>query len=621
MQAMQSRYRFDPRRHRAELVPLLAALAEAPTLAGSRRDRLLARHPKEGKGFFSKSELLAGLRWLRRAEPAALAGVDLARLERRLRGKPVRTLSGVAVVTVFTRPHPCPGRCVFCPNDVRMPKSYLADEPGCQRALTHRFDPYEQTWSRLRALAATGHTVDKVELLVLGGTWSSYPADYQAHFLERCFAAMNDFGAAPTEVRDEVRGPGSRAEGDGASATPPPGTLDGRQLHRGADGAGRSYNSLVGRGGDGRDGSAGSSGGTDGTAEEAGDALDRMQAVNEGAGARCVGLVLETRPDRVDAGEVLRLRRLGATKVQLGVQSLSDRVLAANRRGHGVDATRRSFRLLRAAGFKIQAHWMANLLGSDPAADVADFRRLFADPDFRPDELKIYPCSLVENAELMRFWEAGEWRPYGDGELLEVVIAALAATPGWCRLSRVIRDIPGTDIVAGSRVTNLRQVAEAEMARRGLAPRDVRAREVRGGEVDPKRLRLTEEIYATSVGEERFVQLLTPEDELAGFLRLSLPEPGRALAGSAGELRRELASRAVIREVHVYGRVAPLVREGRSRNRAQHRGLGRRLVEHAAAAARGAGHGGLAVISAVGTRRYYRRLGFADGALYQHLTW
>ena len=604
---MQSRYRFDPRRHRAELVPLLAALARAPTLAGSRRDRLLARHPKEGKGFFSKSELLAGLRWLSREEPEALAGLDLELLERRLRGKPVRTLSGVAVVTVFTRPHPCPGRCVFCPNDLRMPKSYLADEPGCQRALTHRFDPYEQTWSRLRALAANGHTVDKVELLVLGGTWSSYPAAYQERFLGRCFAAMNDFGAAPPEVRSRLRGPRSEVD-EGAGLASPRVALDGRRLHRGADGAGRSYNSLVGRAGDG----PGSAGGLE--------SLHRRQRHNEAAGARCVGLVLETRPDRVDAGEVLRLRRLGTTKVQLGVQSLSDRVLAANRRGHGVDATRRSFRLLRAAGFKIQAHWMANLLGSDPEADVADFRRLFADPDFRPDELKVYPCSLVENAELMRFWEAGEWRPYDDAELLEVVVAALAATPGWCRLSRVIRDIPGTDIVAGSRVTNLRQVAEAEMARRGLAPRDVRAREVRGEEVEPARLRLEEEVYATSVGEERFVQLLTPEDRLAGFLRLSLPEPG-ALDGSAEDLRRELAGRALIREVHVYGRVAALGADGSGHGRAQHRGLGRRLVDHAADVARDAGHAGLAVISAVGTRRYYRRLGFTDGALYQHLAW
>ncbi len=303
-----------------------------------------------------------------------------------------------------------------------------------------------------------------------------------------------------------------------------------------------------------------------------------------------------------------RLRRLGTTKVQIGFQSLSDEVLAANHRGHDVAATRRAMRLLRGAGLKIHAHWMPNLYGSTPAGDLEDFARLFADPDFRPDELKIYPCSLIESAELMRYWRDGRWRPYDHDELLELLVDCLAATPEYCRLTRVIRDIPGTDIVAGNRLTNFRELARQELARRGLVARDIRAREVRHRRVAPGELALRELAYETSVGEERFLQFTTDDDRLAGFLRLSLPAAPVAIA--------EIATSAMIREVHVYGR---LVGIGERRGgRSQHLGLGGRLVERAAAIAAEAGFTDLAVISAVGTRDYYRRLGFADGELYQH---
>lgn len=648
---------FDPAAHRAELEPLLAALAAAPELTGPVRDRLLAEHPKDGRGLFSKTELLAALRWFEEHAPGALGDADAARLAARLRGKPVRTLSGVAVVTVFTPPHPCPGRCVFCPSDVRMPKSYLADEPGCQRAAANRFDPYAQTWNRLLALADNGHAVDKVELLVLGGTWSSYPERYRARFVARCFEALNDFGAAlagPAAPGSGASGVAACAPAAGAEGSESPGeastaapVVDGRRLHRGVGADGTSSNG----GGAGAGGSAynplvrrlhGRVGGVAASGPEAGPVAgggarartrepDRPEPwrrladaheANEGAGVRCVGLVLETRPDSLGPKELLRLRRLGATRVQIGVQSLSDAVLERNLRGHDVVATRRAFRLLRAAGFKIQAHWMANLLGSDPEADAADYRRLFRDPDLRPDELKIYPCTLVESAELMRFWEAGEWHPYDDDELLELVIRCMLATPRWCRLSRVVRDIPGTGIVAGSRVTNLRQVAEEEIARRGLALRDVRAREVGRRGAEPGELALRETGYATAVGEERFLELVTPGDRLAAFLRLSLPRGNDALEGLPQEIAGELEGAAVIREVHVYGRVAALGDSGgpasEAPGRAQHRGLGRRLVRRAAALAAARGHRDLAVISAVGTREYYRRLGFTDGALYQH---
>jgi elongator complex protein 3 len=294
----------------------------------------------------------------------------------------------------------------------------------------------------------------------------------------------------------------------------------------------------------------------------------------------------------VSEEEAVRIRRLGGTKVQIGVQSLSDEVLRKNRRGHDVAATRRALRLLRGAGFKLHVHWMPNLYGSSPAADLEDFDRLFSDPDFRPDEIKIYPCSLVQGVELERHYQSGAWSPYTHEELLEVLSGCLRRIPEYCRLTRLVRDIPSHHILAGNRLTNFREVVTARLREQGFRSRDIREREIRGRPCDPERLRLTSTGYDTS---------LTPEDRVAAFLRLSLPTNG----GSA-----------MIREVHVYGVAADLGE--RSPRKAQHLGLGRRLVERAARLAAEAGHRDLAVISAVGTREYYRSLGFHDRGLYQH---
>jgi elongator complex protein 3 len=322
-----------------------------------------------------------------------------------------------------------------------------------------------------------------------------------------------------------------------------------------------------------------------------------------------VGLALETRPDHVCERELLRLRRLGATKVQIGIQSLSDRVLALNRRGHDVAATRRALRLLRAAGFKIHAHWMPNLYGSSPGEDVAQFARLFDDPDFRPDELKVYPCSLIESAKLMAYYERGAWRPYTHEQLVDVVAACLRGAPRYCRLTRVIRDFSAGDIVAGSRTGNLREVAERRLRESGDSCREIRSREIRAQPLERADLRLVATDYETSIGDEVFLEFVTPEDRIAAFLRLSLPRDPSPVE----EIRRS----ALVREVHVYGASLSIGR--RQAGRAQHRGLGRALVDEARARARAAGFADLAVISAVGTRAYYRGLGFRDGALYQHL--
>ncbi len=590
---------FRPERHEAALAAIVREIAALDSSDPRTLDRVLRRHPKDGRGLFSKSEILRGFRHLRRKAPRARDGdlAEAAFLER-IRMKPVRTASGVAPVTVLTRPFPCPGRCIFCPSDVRMPKSYIASEPGARRAAQHRFDPWAQTLARLTALDNIGHRVDKAEVIVLGGTWSSYPEPYQIAFVKRCFDALNDFRPGAGLARPPLPiapGPAS-----------PAATVDGRTLEE-------TYNRMVTRLGDEAGGE-----GPDPAESATWAELAAVQRANETAVARCVGLVLETRPDHVTPREVERLRRLGATKVQIGVQSLSDEVLALNRRGHDVAATRRAFALLRAAGFKIHAHWMPNLYGSRPEADVADFERLFADPDFRPDELKIYPCSLVETAELMAYHADGRWRPYSRDELLGVLAECLRSTPPWCRVTRVIRDIPGTEIVEGNRETNLREAAERRLDEAGVPRLDIRSREVRGRAIDGHRLALEEIEYATSIGREVFLQYVTPGDRLAGFLRLALPtlRSPRALPPSPAPIS-EIARSAIIREVHVYGRLVGLGE--RRRGRAQHAGLGTALTARAAEIAAAAGYADLAVISAVGTRAYYRRLGFTDGPLYQHL--
>jgi elongator complex protein 3 len=553
-----------------DLGSIIEAILAEGTLDERALDRILRRHPKDGRGFFSKREILRAYR----AQPER--PVPDAEFAERVRTCPTRTLSGITPVTVLTKPFPCPGRCVFCPSDVRMPKSYLSDEPGCQRAEDNRFDPYLQTWNRLEAYRQMGHSTEKIELIVLGGTWSHYPLAYQRWFVARLFDALNDFGAG-RDGRAGVKTLAPEAPGETATG---------------------SYNARI------------APLSRVGASEKASwESVEEAHRRNESAEARCVGLSLETRPDAVTPGEVAQLRRLGATKIQLGLQSLSDEVLTANQRGHDVAASRRAMRLLRAAGFKLQVHWMLNLLGAHPEAEHADFAQLFADADFRPDELKIYPCSLIETAELMTHWRSGAWRPYEPEVLVGLLAEMLVAVPEWCRVTRMIRDIPSPDIVAGNKRTNLREDVEAKIRASGVTLREIRSREIKGVRVSANELTLQKRRYASAVGTDYFLAAETAEGRLAGFLRLTLP------AGPT-ECPDELDCAALIREVHVYG---PQVALGdRSSGPAQHQGLGTRLVEWACELASEASHERVSVISAIGTRAWYRRLGFEDGVLYQH---
>ena len=491
-------------------------------------------HPLPGGGYVAKSVLVSAYRQL----------VEIGELDEdplllaRIRMKPVRSLSGVTTVTVLTKPYPCPGRCIFCPTDVRMPKSYLVDEPGAARAFQNDFDPYTQVLSRLESYKAVGHPTDKIELLILGGTWSAYRHDYQEEFIKRCFDAMNGYEAAN---------------------------------------------------------------------------LIEAQHYNETTAHRNVGLVIETRPDKITPKELAWLRYLGVTKVQIGIQSLDNHILDLNQRGHTAERALQAAALLRAAGFKIVMHWMPNLLGATIDSDRADFQRLWTD-GYAPDELKIYPTQLLDNTELYQHWQRGEYTPYTQAELVNLIADVKPAIQPYCRVNRIIRDIPSHHVVAGNKRTSLRQDALAELTRRGQHCNCIRCNEVRGHKVDPALLELNDLVYHPATAEEHFLHYRTPEGQIAGYLRLSLPAD-QPDSHPAKDLNfADLKQAALIREVHIYGQSLAVGEE--QHGAAQHSGLGTSLLQEAARIAREHGFEHLAVIAAIGTRRYYENRGFKRGELY-----
>lgn len=578
--------------------------------------QLLNAHNKRiggGRRAFSKKRMLPFYLKLKESDPDAWAELEIdEELERRifetLRMKPRRTASGVATITVITKPHACSGNCLYCPSDVRMPKSYLHKEPACQRAERNCFDPYLQVASRLRALVQMGHACDKIELIVLGGSWTDYPLDYQTWFVEELFRALNeaeDAGFADRAKRRRASyracGIDSRDEVLAARASDAQGRVNAGEL---------TYNDAVGElYGAGSAWEQAAAWQTSTRAE-----LHEQQRINESAAHRVVGLVVETRPDALDTGSLAHLRDLGCTKVQIGVQSLRPEILQANRRAFDTDMLRCAFEQLRIFGFKLHAHFMVNLHGSTPESDEADYERFVGDAAFQPDEVKLYPCVLVEGTGLCAEHADGSWAPYPEERLVEVLAHDVLATPPFCRVSRMIRDISAEDIVAGSKKTNLRQMVEESDAVRHAQVGEMRFREIAGEDVDTDQLALEEIAYETTNTSERFLQWVTPAGRIAGFLRLSLPHPGY-VESHRGELPEEIGC-AMIREVHVYGQVANLHRADGS---AQHLGLGRKLVARACEIARAQGFSRINVISSVGTRAYYRMLGFEDGELYQSM--
>lgn len=523
------------RKYSAEDMALAVKILEE-IKAGDEPIKVLRANPlPNGRGFLAKHALVSAYRekvasgeW--ESDPALLA---------KIRMKPIRTLSGVTTITVLTKPFPCPGDCIFCPSEEGLPQSYLSDEPGARRGVEHAFDPYTQVASRLQALHEVGHPTDKIELLILGGSWSFYPANYRQWFIRRCFEALNE--SNPNDDQGEVD-------------------------------------------------------------------LVLVQEINSRGQHRNVGLVVETRPDLITAENLIELRKQGVTKIQLGVQSMDDRVLELNKRGHSAEEAETAIRLVRAAGFKVVVHWMPNLLGATLESDCEDYGRLWKVGGINPDELKIYPCQLLRNAELFDYWERGEYKAYTTAELIDLLADIKPTTPRFCRINRVIRDIPSNHVVEGNRNTSLRQDVALEMEKRATKCQCIRCREIRKGALDDTELIFDDFVYQAGWAEEHFLSFNTQADHILGFLRLSLPSKEHFFQVD------DLQNAAIIREVHVYGQSVELGEDGSGS--VQHRGLGTSLIEKAAEIAASFGYEKISVISAVGTREYYAGRGFESGELY-----
>ena len=533
------------------------------------------------------------------------------RFIRSVRMKPRRTASGVATITVITRPHTCSSNCIYCPCDLRMPKSYLANEPACQRAELTFFDPYVQVAARLQALHQMGHSTDKVELIVLGGTWSDYPEGYQYWFIKELFRAVNEWPNSPSHIQERldwytsfglknteetlssfVAKQQAAIFNDTATYNQAFHKLyDTSKPHQSAWSQMQStYNELM-----------------------------EQQHVNEAAAARVVGLVIETRPDTITPENLRMFRQLGCTKIQIGIQSTRQEILDANQRQMSVAQIKRAFSLIRLYGFKIHSHLMVNLLGATPEADKQDFKTFVTNPGFLPDEIKLYPCALVSGTQLVQKYHEGAWQPYDKDELVDVLVQDVLNTPPYVRISRMIRDISATDILVGNKHTNLRQMVEQELAAEDVANRvqEIRFREINQQQVRAAELTLQDFTYTTTVSDEHFLQWITTDNKIAGFCRLSLPHWDKLTSGACDVSADELLvqpGQAMIRELHVYGQALSLGSEGMS---AQHQGLGQKLLAKASSIATDAGYTSLNVISSIGTRAYYRAQGFTDAGLYQ----
>ena len=455
--------------------------------------------------------------------------------------KLTRLLSGVTVVAVMTAPFPCPhGRCAYCPGgpDLGTPQSYYGDEPALMRAMRNNFDPYEQVRDRLNQYLLLGHAPSKVDVIVMGGTFTALPWSYKLWFITNVFEAFNRF------------------------PEPKPRVLP---------------------------------------------SLEESHARNETAKIRVIGLTFETRPDWAGKKYTDEMLYLGGTRVEIGVQSIYDDVLRRIERGHTVQDVVRATQTLKDSGFKVVYHVMPGLPGSDLDRDLEMIRELFSNPDFMPDMLKIYPTLVIKGTKLYELWREGEYSALCEEEVVELISEMYRYIPKWIRIMRIQRDVPAQYIEAGPKKGNLREYVERRALEKSIRIREIRFREVgraiykRG--IYPKKVVITKEYYEASKGIEVFIAAEDPvSDALVGLLRLRIP--------SEDAHRREVDPRtAIVRELHVYGPQVPVGCD--DPYGWQHKGWGRKLLETAEDIARYEFSARkILVLSGVGAREYYRKLGY-----------
>ncbi|KAF7690093.1 elongator complex protein 3 [Silurus meridionalis] len=461
----------------------------------------------------------------------------------KLKAKPIRTASGIAVVAVMCKPHRCPhisftgNICVYCPggpdSDFEYStQSYTGYEPTSMRAIRARYDPYLQTRHRVEQLKQLGHSVDKVEFIVMGGTFMALPEDYRDYFIRNLHDSLS--GHTSNNVAEAVR-------------------------------------------------------------------------YSERSNTKCVGITIETRPDYCLKRHLSDMLAYGCTRLEIGVQSVYEDVARDTNRGHTVRAVCESFHLAKDAGFKVVSHMMPDLPNVGIERDVEQFIEFFENPAFRPDGLKLYPTLVIRGTGLYELWKTGRYKSYSPSTLVDLVARILALVPPWTRVYRVQRDIPMPLVTSGVEHGNLRELALARMKDMGTECRDVRTREVGIQEIHhklrPYQVELIRRDYVANGGWETFLSYEDPEqDILIGLLRLRRCSPQ--------SFRPELKSGvSIVRELHVYGSVVPI--SSRDPSKFQHQGFGMMLMEEAERIARDEhGSAKLAVISGVGTRNYYRKMGY-----------
>jgi len=467
---------------------------------------------------------------------AAATDMERKRVLSKLRVKPVRSISGINVVAVMSKPHPCPhGRCAYCPSIEGVPNSYTGREPSAMRGIQNEFDPHRQVSSRLDQLRRIGHDTGKVELIIQGGTFPSTPIEYQRSFVKGCLDALT---GGESRYLDEAKW---RAE--------------------------------------------------------------RSKVKN-------VGITFETRPDHAKERQVDEMLEVGVTKVELGVQNIYDDVYQLVERGHGVKEVVEATRILKDSGLKVCYHMMPGLPGSSHRRDIEAFQTLFENPAFKPDMLKIYPCLVLEGSKIYDWWKAGKYRSYTTEEAADFIAEVKSFVPSWVRIMRVQRDIPAQLIVDGVKKSNLRQIVAEKLRSQGVRCGCIRCREVGhrmlmdGVEPDLKRVEMTVQKYEASEGLEVFIAFEDLEnDALIGYLRLRIPSP----KAHRPEIALEKAS--LVRELHIYGPLVPVGK--RVRKAWQHRGYGKALLKEAERISMGKyDRRRILVTSALGSRDYFRRLGY-----------
>ncbi len=494
--------------------------------------------------------------------------------------KPVRTQSGVAVIALMTAPFACKhGKCIFCPGGPKsvfgdVPQSYTGREPSTMRSMRNDYDPYLITFNRLEQYVATGHSNDKIEMIIMGGTFPSFDSGYQEDFVTYALKGLNDFGDFFYE--GELDFPKYKEFFE------MPGNL------KDPERVGRIKEKLKKLKGE--------------------SSLEKEQLRNEKARIRCVALCIETKPDWCFENDINNMLKFGATRVELGVQCLNDEILKKTNRGHTLADSIKATQLMRDSFLKIGYHMMPGLPRSNKEMDVGMFKEIFSNPDYMPDSLKIYPTLVMQGTGLYELWKKGIYMPLSLEEASEIISEAKRFVPKWCRVMRIQRDIPTYSITKGVKNTNLRQYVEEMCIKKGIKCRCIRCKEPKDKRITFENVKMSSETYEASGSSEIFISVEdTKNDLLLGFVRLRIPSK---------PFRKEITENtAGIRELHVYGQAVPIGEK--TDLGVQHKGFGRRLLEEAEKIAREKFDSKkMLVISGVGVRGYYRKFGYEKEGVY-----